>query len=352
MIEVPRPPVIGRRTFLTSAIAAAGLALTGCARAGTPANALAAQAPLPTAVPAGTELVIAGPANQLALRLSGLSGKLPFKVPQWPNIGAGPDVINAFRAHSLDVASNAGIPPIQAYGLNLNAKIVAVRLNEKPIYVFATAPGSTINGVNDFRGKKIAFSQGQAQGVVVLRALKQAGLSNTDVTLVPLNSPQFLTALQAKQVDVAPLGYTDSFKYLKQYAKEGAKTLATDVVDLLSILWAPGEVLQDAAKVAAIASYIPIWAQAAAWQWEHADTWIDEYYVKDQGVTKEQGQSIVEHSNKPAFPTSWDRAIAWEQETIELLATAGFSAKFTADVLFDRRFESLASNAVPSTYRA
>ncbi len=99
----------------------------------------------------------------------------------------------------------------------------------------------------------------------MLRALKQAGIATSEVTLVPLTSTQFLTALQARQVDVAPLGATDAFKYLKQYGKDGARRLDTDVVDLLSILWAPTTVLQDAAKAAAIRAYIPIWAQGGVW---------------------------------------------------------------------------------------
>jgi sulfonate transport system substrate-binding protein len=327
------------------------LGLTGCGQRADAAGNLDPSAPLPTEVPHGTRLIVAGPANQLGLELSGLRDKLPFTVPQWPNIGAGPDVINAFRARSLDLATNAGIPPIQAHGYGLPAKIVAVRLNPKPIYVFATAPGTDIHAVGDLRGKKIAFSQGQAQGVVVLRALKEAGISDREVTLVPLNSPQFLTALQARQVDIAPLASTDSFKYLREYAKDGARQLDTDVVDLLSVLWAPGAVLRDVAKAAAIRAYIPIWAQVGVWEWEHPDSWIDRYYVQDQGVTRAQGEQIVQASNKPNFPADWDAAIAWEQETIELLAALGFNKSFDAASLFDRRFESLAAPAVASGYR-
>jgi len=78
-----------------------------------------------------------------------------------------------------------------------------VDITRRPLYVFATKPHSDIQDVAGFRGRKLAFSQGQAQGVVLLRALKQAGLKASDVTLVPLTSNQFLTALQAGQVDIA-----------------------------------------------------------------------------------------------------------------------------------------------------
>jgi sulfonate transport system substrate-binding protein len=95
--------------------------------------------------------------------------------------------------------------PIQAHYQGFDAKIVAINITRKPNYLFATKPGSDIRSVADFRGRRLAFSQGQAQGVVLLRALKKAGLKYDEVELVPLTSNQFLTALQSGQVDIAPL---------------------------------------------------------------------------------------------------------------------------------------------------
>jgi len=229
---------------------------------------------------------------------------------------------------------------------------VAVVLTRKPAYVFATKPHSDIRSTADFRGKKLAFSQGQAQGVVLLRALKEAGLKATDVTLVPLTSNQFLTALQAGQVDIAPLAISQVPSYLTRYGSDGAHTITTDVVDLLNILWAPASVLADSAKAAAIAAFIPVWAKGLVWVYENPDTWEEDYYVKTQSITLAQAKAITALSNKPLLPPTWDEAIAWEQETVDLLAAGGFVKSFKADVLFDRRFESLASNAVPAQYRS
>jgi sulfonate transport system substrate-binding protein len=344
--------VLDRRLFLAGIVGTA--ALTACgAKAKASGPALAPSAPLPTKVPSGTKLNIADPQGsmKLGLQLAGLLGHLSFSVPQWPNLNAGPDVINAFRAHSLDLASNAGIPPIQAHFQGSKAHIVAVGLTRKPSYVFATKQHSDVQKVADFKGKKLAFSQGQAQGVVLLRALHEVGLTPKDVTLVPLTSDQFLTALQAGQVDVAPLSTLQVTQYLNKYGRDGAHQLKTDVVDLLSILWAPDDVLADSGKAAAIAEFIPLWAKSKVWIWEHPDEWIQQYYVKSQGITAEQGKQIVALSNKPLFPPKWDEALAWEQETAKLLAQGGFVKSFDTDALFDRRFESLAADAVAETYR-
>jgi hypothetical protein len=97
------------------------------------------------------------------------------------------------------------------------AKIVAVLTKQKPQYTYATAPGSPVRNLTDLRGKKIGFSQGQAQGLVVLRTLKEQGRTATDVQLVALPSTKFLVALQSKQIDVAPFGALDALTRIKMH---------------------------------------------------------------------------------------------------------------------------------------
>lgn len=346
------PEPADRRKFLALAGGMLGLGLTGCISHTEAASQPAPTGTLPTRAAArSTRLSIAVHTSQLQFAASGLDKELGFTVSQWPNLTAGPDIIQGYRAHSIDLAANAGIPPIQAAAIGVRARIVAVQERHVPLYRFATAPGSSITRIADFRGRKIAFSQGQAQGVVVLRALKEAGIKNDDVTLVALPSTQFLTALQSGQVDVAPLNEPVLTKYLDQYAKDGARSVHTDVVDLLTVLWAPVEVLDDPAKLAAVRDFVPLWARGLVWAWQHTDAWIDTYYVKDQGVTRADGKRIVDSLGPPRFPESWDRAITWEQQTADLLADGGFVKKLDVTPLFDRRFEDLTARAVPARYR-
>jgi sulfonate transport system substrate-binding protein len=349
-------PHLSRRNVLAgllgvSALGLSGLGLAGCGGEAAAGAKLSAADPLPTTVAADTELVISLHPTQVALQATGEIGKLPFRVRSWPNITAGPDVIQGFRAHSIDLATNAGIPPIQARAINVDARIVAVQTRQKPLYVLATAPGSPVSGVGDLRGRKIGFSQGQAQGLVVLRTLKEQGLSAQDVQLVKLSSTQFLVALQSGQIDVAPLAEPSLTKYLSEYGKDGAKAIPIDAVDYLTILWAPAEVLADARKAAAIRSFIPFWARTVVWAYENPKAWIDAYYVKDQGVTAADGRRIVAALDKPAFPRNWDKAEAWQQESADLLVAGGFIKPVKAEDLFDRRFQSVAAGAVPAEYQ-
>jgi sulfonate transport system substrate-binding protein len=341
----------GRRTFLAAMAGAGALALASCASDPGGGRTLSLTSALPTAVNPRTELAISIVTTELQLQASGQLSKLPFKVSSWPNLQAGPDIIEGFRAHSIDVANNAGIPPIQAHSSGVQAKIVAVATTNAPTYQFATAPGSDVTSVAEFRGKKLAFSQGQAQGVVLLRALKQAGIPYAAVDLIPMTSDEFLTALEARQVDVAVLAQPVTTEYIDGFGSKGARIIDTSVVDYLSILWSPVEVLEDAAKAAAIRAFIPFWARASVWAWENPAQWIQTYYVGNQHLTTEQGELIVKAQPKPAFPVSWAKAIAWEQETNDLLAAGGFDPKFDVSALFDTRFEGIAPAAVPAQYR-
>jgi taurine dioxygenase len=188
------------------------LALSGAAGGGAAAETLAPDAAVPTEVPPGTRLVIGDLIGHNALVISGLIDKLPFKV-EWANFSGGPLTIEAFRAKALDIGAVADIPPIHATWTGVPVKIVAATFRQDPIahpvYGLGIAPGVAVKTLADLKGKKIAFSPGQAQGILVLRALEKAGLTQQDVDLVEMPSPvagTYGTALGSKLVDVAPIG--------------------------------------------------------------------------------------------------------------------------------------------------
>ncbi|MDF0529736.1 ABC transporter substrate-binding protein [Tsukamurella sp. 8F] len=341
-----------RRTLRPVALlAVVGLVLAGCAS--NSKGDIGLDAALPTKVPPGTKLSISVADTHVALQADGGIDKLPFTVTDWPDLTGGPDVIQAFRGDKLDLATNAGIPPIAAHGTGFATKIVGVLERKTPTYRLTTAPGSSIRSAADLRGKRIAFSPGQAQGLVVLRTLQQAGIPLDQVHLVELQGKQFISALQGTQVDIAPLGAVQVAQYLRDFRSQGAHTIDTKAVDLLTVLWAPEKVLEDSAKLAAVAAFVKIWAQSQVWAWEHPDQWRDAYYIKNQGLRPDEAKIAQNDVPKPFIPESWNEAIAWEQESIDIVTRSGswFGKSFDAKQLFDPRFEKVAADAVPLQYR-
>ncbi|MGY4645177.1 ABC transporter substrate-binding protein [Cellulomonas sp. URHB0016] len=355
-----RPP-LAAAALLVAVTALAGCAGAQAAQSDGPASSAAApDATLPTAVPAGTKLVVGDPTTQKAVALAGddIDSTVDFDL-EWANVSGGPATTEAFRANALDVGAVADIPPIHATWTGLDVKIVAASYRqdwkEHPIYQFGVRPGlPDVTTLKDFRGKKIAYSPGQAQGAIVLRALKKAGLTEKDVTLVELPSTGdvYPTALAAKEVDIAPIGGVQVARYVEQYGKDGAHTVEHGLRDDPSDLYAPTSVIDDPAKAAALREYVQIWAQAKLWVEDHPDEWRDGYYVKDQGLDPKDAQYLVDHAGIPDLPADWTEPIARHQETIDLLAKATGNEPIHAEDIWDQRFAPVIAEAVDAYRKA
>jgi len=349
------PP--GRRRTTSAVLALVAILATGAcgaatATGGTGADALAPDAELPAEVPVGTVLRVGDPTTQKAFELAGdeLDSDFSFEV-EWANVSGGPATTEAFRAGSLDVGAVAEIPPIHATWTGLDVQVYASVYRENwedaPIYEFAGAPGVELDGLEDFRGHRIAFSPGQAQGAIVLKALQEAGLTQDDVELVELPSTGdvYSTALAAGEVDVAPLGGTQLFRYLAAYGGDGATSVEHHLRDDASHLYGPTDVVRDPAKAAALREYVAAWAAAKVWVHEHPEEWKQGYYVEDQGLSEEDAQYLVDHAPVPDLPSDLTEGVARTQATIDLLGSELGQEPFDAADLFDERFGPVAGEA-------
>ncbi len=137
-------------------------------------------------------------------------------------------------------------------------------------------------------------------------------------------------------------------RYLHEQGLAGGAAIAHGVRDSISFFYARTAVLDDPDRAAALREYIEERTRAQIWAVDHAEPWIDAYYVKDQGLTAEQGRNLVETVGRPQYPGDWTETIAETQETIELLAEATGQASFDAHRIFDRRFETVAAAAADS----
>ena len=344
-----------RRQILGGFLALPALALVTACNATSAATGQATQAaqvttPLSSTIPTGTTLVVGDPAVQVALELSGLDKKLSFPV-KFANISGGPATTEAFRANALDVGSVADIPPIHATWTGLDVRIIASVFRQDavnhPLYELGIAPGAGVTDLPGLRGKKIAYSPGQAQGALVLRILEKAGLQQSDVKLVELPSTgdAYSTALSSKQVDAAPLGGVQIKRYLAKYGADGGTTLRHGLRDDPGHLYSPAKVLDDPAKAAALAEYVDIWGQAQRWIQDHPKEWLEGYYIKNQGLSAEDGQYLIDAAGERDLPTTWADAISRHQQTIDLLAREQKKPKLDAAKLYDLRFEAIGGKA-------
>ncbi|NIK55281.1 ABC transporter substrate-binding protein [Kribbella shirazensis] len=342
---------MSRKRLLAALALLAVVAGCGSNAAADGAAKLSLDAALPTAVPDGAKIVVGDPATEVALKLSGQYDKVA-KYVQFANLSGGPQTTEAFRAHALDLGSVAEIPPIHATWTGLQVKIVASKFRKDPlnhpIYQLGVAPGVSVKTLGDLRGKKIAYSPGQAQGALVLKVLKKAGLTKDDVKLVELPSTGdvYSNALSAKQVDVAPIGGVQIKRYLAKYGKDGATTIPHGIRDDAGHLYVVTESLEDPGKAAAIRAYVAAWGVAQDWIDKHPAEWIKGYYVANQGLTEADGQWLVDNAGHPDIPADWSEAIQRQQETVDLLAKETNNKVIQAKDLYDLRFQTVAADAI------
>jgi sulfonate transport system substrate-binding protein len=339
----PRQLRVGRRVLLTSAI---GVAIFGHARAG------AEIALWPADVPRGTSLVAAdqNEVMQTLMIASGEQAKLASQVT-YANCLGDPAILEAFRAGALDLASVGNAPPVQAQAAGERIPIVAAVLTSAVDYRFATRPGLKTERLEDLRGKRITYGEGTGRQPFVLYALKQAGLTRDDVTLVPLRAGDFPDAVRGGQVDVAVLNEPHYSRYLADYANRGASALPereyARLPQGLSYLYASETALRNSAKAAAIAEFVAHWIAAKRWSKANPDAWIGAYYVADQHLSQADGKRIEDAERGVSFPLL--RSMVGRQQAIaDLIYDAGdIPQRLDARDEFDLRFDTvIAANAV------
>jgi len=120
---------------------------------------------------------------------------------KWIEFPAGPQMLEALNAGSVDFGSTGAPPPIfsQAAG----ADLVYVAAEPPPISgeAIIVKPGSPIRTVADLRGKKVAFQRGSGSHLLLVAALDKAGLGLRDVQPVHLGPSEARAAFEAGAID-------------------------------------------------------------------------------------------------------------------------------------------------------
>jgi sulfonate transport system substrate-binding protein len=199
--------------------------------------------------------------------------------------------------------------------------------------------------LKDLKGKKVGINPGTAQQAIVFRNLRASGLKPEDITPINLGLAEFADALRSGQIDAAVLKQPDRARYLKSVAGSGATEIdsAGDGSKNLKILYASKTALADPAQAAAIRDLVVHWYRASLWKNDHADIWKADYLVKDQRLSQDDADAVI-NSEKGSYIPEWKgEIIPRQQDTIDLLQAAdNFKGKvLKAEDEFDPRFEEL-----------
>ncbi|OCB56818.1 ABC transporter substrate-binding protein [Mycobacterium vulneris] len=255
-----------------------------------------------TEVPAGTKLVIAeqNGTQSLPWNLANAGQGTPYEV-DFADFSGGAAVIEALRSGAADVGSIGEAPvPIAVDSGVTDLVTVALQANPGTSggYYLVARPDSGVKTIEDLRGRRVAYPPGSGRHMVTAGLLKRHGLDlRTDVQPVELAGAEVVPTFAAGAVDAAIVLGNQYYQLGEPPILGDGKGINTGIQTLI----VRRDVLEDPAKVAAIGDYVGRAVAANNWKDTHSDQWIDQYYVKVQGITFEQGRKLYDEDGIASY---------------------------------------------------
>jgi sulfonate transport system substrate-binding protein len=185
----------------------------------------------------------------------------------WVDFAAGPPLIEAMNAGSIDFGQVGDTPPIFAQAANAKVVYTAGQpiTNGQGILV---KPGSPIQSLADLKGKRIGFTKGSSAHNVVVMALEKVGLQYADITPVYLSPPDGAAAFARDSIDAWAVW--DPYFAIGE-TRGGGKILAnaSELGKTNSFYLANRDFATTAPKT--VSALIEVLQQSAAWAETHRD---------------------------------------------------------------------------------
>lgn len=120
---------------------------------------------------------------------------------EWSEFSSGPPLLEALGAGALDLGPTGDVPPLFAQAARGNLVYIGTYKGSSAGSAILVHKDSPIQRLTDLKGKKLAFKRGSSAHNVAVQALRKAGLSLSDVTLVDLSPPDAAAAFKTGSID-------------------------------------------------------------------------------------------------------------------------------------------------------
>jgi len=161
--------MLSRRTLLSAASAALA--------AGAVRPSVAAPKTLRVGFQKGEPVLVAAKENrtlETALKPLGIE-------VSWLEFAFGPPIMEAMRVGSIDIGGVGDTPPVFAQAGKADLVYIAARPATGDSSGLLVPPGSTLQTLQDLKGKKVAFARASSAHNLTIAALDKAGLSIEDI---------------------------------------------------------------------------------------------------------------------------------------------------------------------------
>ncbi len=122
---------------------------------------------------------------------------------EFVTVGGGPQVLAAIAGNSMDLCNVGSSPMVVGFGQGIKMSMVYVEKYITDSECLAVRRDSGINTLKDLKGKKIGLPFNTSVHFAMLAALKTAGLTAADVSLVNIKADSILATWQRKDIDGA-----------------------------------------------------------------------------------------------------------------------------------------------------
>lgn len=320
-MRTTRTPSLRRRAAAAAGALTALLLATAVATA--PAQAWSGPTAQSAANLKGITLNIGGQTDGLKSLLTA-SGSLKGKqyAIKWATFSSGPPILEALQANRIDLGGIGNTPPIFAAATKANFRLVAAMPQRNSDGDSIVVKGSSsIKKLADLKGKKVAYTRGSSGHGFIIQALKRAGLTTKQVTLVDLTPGDSLAAFNSGAVD-AWATWEPFISIAKNSA--GARVVPDGggyAASGLSFVAASNRILSNVRTRTALRDYLVRLQRAIKWGVAHKPAWAQAFH-DESGLPVATALQAINKTLVDVRPLRGS-LISTEQKLANFLASAG-----------------------------
>jgi sulfonate transport system substrate-binding protein len=273
------------------------------------------------------------------LKNSGASlGELKIK---FSDFSGGNLVVEALNADAIDMGTLSQIPAVFAAAAGTRLKIIAAIKGDVNSQLVLVPKESSVKDFAELKGKRIGYVHGTTSHYILLRLLKEAGLTLDEIKAVSLSPSDGQSAFTTGRLDAWVIyGYPGLIaigRYGARRLRNGNGILSGDY-----LVAARTEAIEIPALRDAIGRYLQAIRSGYAWRDAHHHEYADAFSLVS-GVPAEIVKESLDGESQPYQYTPLNKQIIEETQTV---ANTFVEAKIlpnsmTVAPLFDFRFNKV-----------
>lgn len=120
---------------------------------------------------------------------------------QWIELPAGPQLLEALAAGSLEFGLTGDSPPVFAQAAGKDLLYVGAEPPKPDSSAILVLPDSPLRRLQDLKGKRVALQKGSSAHYLLVRAVARAGLQWSDIQPIYLAPAEARAAFERRSVD-------------------------------------------------------------------------------------------------------------------------------------------------------